>query len=76
MFTNLYNASAKAYVTAIDLRKQLERGDADSSGSTLRTAGVVVLVLAVVAAIGAAVAIAAGQVVAIIGTNQTAPTIP
>jgi membrane protein YqaA with SNARE-associated domain len=76
MFTKLYNTSAKAYVAVADLRKQLERGDADSSGSTLRTAGVVVLVLAVVAAIGAAVAIAAGQVVDIIGTNQVAPTIP
>ena len=35
--------------------KQLERGDADSSGSTMRLAGVVALVLAVVALIAGTV---------------------
>ena len=34
---------------------RLERGDADSGGSTLRTLGVVTLVVLVVAAIGAAI---------------------
>ncbi|HEY3289332.1 MAG TPA: hypothetical protein VGK87_04315 [Anaerolineae bacterium] len=36
------------------LRRSAERGDADSSGSTLRVMGVVALVLAVVAVLGAA----------------------
>ena len=35
--------------------KRLERGDADSSGSTLRTMGIVLLVIAVVSLIGGAV---------------------
>jgi uncharacterized protein YjeT (DUF2065 family) len=34
--------------------KQLERGDADSSGSTLRTLGIVLLVVGVVLIIGGA----------------------
>lgn len=41
--------------------KCLERGDADSSGSTLRTAGVVALVLIVLAVIGGAVALIANR---------------
>ncbi|HEY3289334.1 MAG TPA: hypothetical protein VGK87_04325 [Anaerolineae bacterium] len=35
--------------------KDLERGDADSSGSTLRTVGIVALVLLVVAVLGVAI---------------------
>ncbi len=37
------------------IRRALERGDADSSGSTLRVMGIVVIVLAVVALLGSAV---------------------
>lgn len=37
------------------LLQQAERGDADSSGSTLRVWGVVVLIIAVVLLIGAAI---------------------
>ena len=40
-----------------------ESGDADSSGSTLRTAGVIILVVAVVGAIGGAIFMLAGQIV-------------
>lgn len=36
------------------MRRAVERGDADSSGSTLRVMGVVAIVLAVVAVLGAA----------------------
>jgi len=64
MFDKLYNSMATAYYTARDplaLVQKLERGDADSSGSTLRTIGIVVLVLAVIGVIGAAVMIAGHQ---------------
>ena len=37
------------------IHRALERGDADSSGSTLRVMGIVVIVLAVVALLGSAV---------------------
>lgn len=40
-------------------RRYFESGDADSSGSTLRAAGVIALVLAVVALLGSAVYTAA-----------------
>jgi hypothetical protein len=39
----------------VTMIKQIERGDADSSGSTLRTIGIVVLVVSVVTLIGLAV---------------------
>ena len=45
MFSKLYNSMANAYIAAYDLQRKLERGDADSSGSTMRTAGVVALIL-------------------------------
>ena len=61
MFTNLYNLSGRAFVAVNDFRQKLERGDADSAGSTLRTIGIVTLVLLVVGAIGAAVMVAAGN---------------
>lgn len=67
MFTQIYNTSAKAYIAIEDVKhylsalmQRLERGDADSSGSTLRTVGIVVLVLLVVVLLGAAVMAAAG----------------
>jgi hypothetical protein len=63
MFNNLYLKAANARLTLDEvaanpmaLVKKLERGDADSSGSTMRTAGVVALVLVIFLAIGAAVA--------------------
>ena len=58
MFNKLYPAYIKTAIVAQDLKQTLqkiERGDADSSGSTLRTLGIVVLVLLVVSAIGFAV---------------------
>ena len=58
MFNNLYLKAAlvrMALDNPAEFVKALERGDADSSGSTMRTAGVVALVLAIFLAIGAAV---------------------
>lgn len=59
---SLYNAMADVYIAIDDFKRdpmavvqKLERGDADSSGSTLRTIGIVVLVLSVVMIIGVAV---------------------
>ena len=60
MKTAIYNNLVKVAVIAHNpvgsLVQKLERGDADSSGSTMRTAGVVALVLVIFAAIAAAVA--------------------
>ena len=65
MFNTLYPAYIKTAVAIEDLKQnaskaiaKIERGDADSSGSTLRTLGIVVLVVLVVSAIGVAVATA------------------
>ena len=76
MNTKLNNAIAKMAVVAMDVQKNpmvlvkaLERGDADSSGSTLRTVGIVTLVIAVVILIGAAVMGAGGRAVTRLGTN-------
>ena len=55
MFSKLQDLSIKAYVAKNNLIEKLERGDADSSGSTLRTVGIVALVLIVVAVLGAAI---------------------
>ena len=58
MKTAIYNNLVKVAVIAhnpMSLVQKLERGDADSSGSTMRTAGVVALVLVIFAAIAAAV---------------------
>ena len=66
MFNNLYVKAAAArialdeYTNPALLVKRLERGDADSSGSTMRTAGVVALVLAIFLLIGVAVNALAG----------------
>ena len=61
--SNKFNAmtvNAYVYLTNLmDYVKKLERGDADSSGSTLRTMGIVLLVVAVVLVIGTAVLLAA-----------------
>ena len=55
MFSKLQDLSIKAYIAKTNLIEKLERGDADSSGSTLRTVGVVALVLIVVAVLGIAI---------------------
>ena len=61
MFNNLYLKAAAARIALEEMNnpvywvKKLERGDADSSGSTMRTAGVVALVLAIFLLIGVAV---------------------
>jgi hypothetical protein len=61
--SNKFNAltvNAYVYLTNLmDYVKKLERGDADSSGSTLRTMGIVLLVVAVVLVLGTAVLLAA-----------------
>ena len=65
MSDKFYALTVNAYVyltNLMDYVKKLERGDADSSGSTLRTMGIVLLVLLVVSLIGAAVYYAGGQV--------------
>ncbi len=62
MYSKLYNTLASARIAVEDplaLVRKLERGDADSSGSTLRTVGIVVLVVAVIAVLGGAVILAA-----------------
>ena len=62
MNSKIYNTLASARIAIEDFRQnpmalvnKLERGDADSSGSTLRTVGIVVLVVAVIAVLGLAV---------------------
>ncbi len=58
-------AFAYAYLTGLmQYARRWERGDADSSGSTLRTMGVVFLIVAVVLLIGAAVYSVAPVIVA------------
>ena len=60
MFNTINGYLMLAYLAAQDMKENLERGDSDSAGSTLRTLGIVILVVAVVALIGAAVYAAAG----------------
>ena len=66
MISKLHNSMANVYYGIEDVKrdpmtlvKKLERGDADSSGSTLRTVGIIVLVLSVILVIGAAVLLSA-----------------
>ncbi|HEY3289335.1 MAG TPA: hypothetical protein VGK87_04330 [Anaerolineae bacterium] len=62
MYQKLYTLAAIAYLIQsdpVEFVKNLERGDADSSGSTLRTVGIVALVLLVVAVLGVAIYAAA-----------------
>jgi hypothetical protein len=70
----IYNTMTDVYFTVEDFKhdpkamiQKLERGDADSSGSTLRTIGIVVLVLSVVMIIGAAVILASRDAASKIG---------
>jgi hypothetical protein len=51
-----------ALLATQEMQAKLERGDSDSAGSTLRTLGIVILIVAVVALIGAAVYAAAGVI--------------
>lgn len=51
----LYVAMDEILRNPMALAKRLERGDADSSGSTMRTAGVVALVLAIFGFVAGAV---------------------
>ncbi|MCL4505274.1 MAG: hypothetical protein M1434_12130 [Chloroflexi bacterium] len=64
MFSKLQDLSVNAYLAVADAKtnliEKLERGDADSSGSTLRTVGIVALVLLIVAVLGYAIYTAAG----------------
>lgn len=62
MFNTINGYLMLAYLAAQELKENLERGDSDSAGSTLRTLGIVILVVAVVALIGAAVYAAAGVI--------------
>jgi len=67
MFNNLYLkavAVRMALENPAEFVKALERGDADSSGSTMRTLGVVLLILIIFAALAAAVTAAATQAAA------------
>jgi hypothetical protein len=69
MFNKLYPAYVKTAVALNEMNqmrrnpamlvKKLEHGDADSSGSTLRTLGIVILVVLVVGILGFAVKTAA-----------------
>jgi hypothetical protein len=62
MFNQLYGKMTQVWIAYEDLKrdpvamiKRLERGDADSSGSTMRTAGIVALILAIFLLLGGAV---------------------
>ena len=62
MFNNVYLQAAlvrMALDNPAQIVKMLERGDADSSGSTMRTAGIVALVLVIFGAIATAVSLLA-----------------
>ena len=67
MFNNLYLKAAMvrmALENPVEFVQALERGDADSSGSTMRTLGVVILILSIFAVIAVAVRAAAAQAAA------------
>jgi hypothetical protein len=65
MFDKVYSITIDLYMVLTELKDylyRLEQGDADSSGSTLRTAGVVILVVAVLITVGGAIFTVAGEV--------------
>ena len=77
MFNKINNALTKTAVMIADVKsnpvallKRAQRGDADSGGSTLRTLGVVTLIVVVVAAIGGAIVTASGIVTGAISTTS------
>ncbi len=61
MSNKIYDLSIRAWSAVEQFKTRLERGDADSSGSTLRTVGIVALVLLVVAVLGVAIYSAANS---------------
>ena len=64
MSSKIYDLSIRTWFAVEQLKTRLERGDADSSGSTLRTVGIVALVLLVVAVLGFAIYAAANTAAA------------
>ncbi len=62
-------ALANPAATARALAARLERGDADSAGSTLRTIGVVMVVAAVLSVVGIAVKAAGARAGTCIDSN-------
>jgi hypothetical protein len=65
MFNKFYALTVHTYLLLQEMKDcvhRLERADADSSGSTLRTAGVVILVVAVLITIGKAILTLSGEV--------------
>jgi hypothetical protein len=71
MSTHLYALNSRlAQLQSNQWVKKLEHGDADSSGSTLRTLGIVILVVLIVGIIGYAVQVKGAEASAtIIGTQ-------
>ena len=77
MTNKINSALTKTAILIADVRtnpvammKKLQRGDADSGGSTLRTLGVVTLIVVVVGIIGAAILAASRTVSNAINTSS------
>ena len=77
MTNKINNTLMKTAILIADVRtnpvammKKLQRGDADSGGSTLRTLGVVTLIVVVVGLIGAAILTASKTVSNAINTSS------
>jgi hypothetical protein len=70
MFNRINGYMILAMLAAQEMQAKIERGDSDSAGSTLRTLGIVILIVAVVALIGAAVYAAAGVISGKISTTS------
>jgi hypothetical protein len=77
MFNKINNTLTKTAVMMAEVKsnpvallKRAQRGDADSGGSTLRTLGVVTLIVVVVGLIGAAILGAANVVSGAISTSS------
>lgn len=75
MYDKLYSALVSTRLAVEEVKsnplalvRKLEHGDADSSGSTLRTVGIVLLVVLVVGALGYAVMTAANGAAGSINT--------
>jgi hypothetical protein len=79
MYNKINNTLTKTAVMMAEVKsnpvallKRAQRGDADSGGSTLRTLGVVTLIVVVVGIIGAAILAAANTVGLAINTSSFA----
>ncbi|HEY3289333.1 MAG TPA: hypothetical protein VGK87_04320 [Anaerolineae bacterium] len=70
MPVRIHDYLTRAWLAIWQLKVQLGRGDADSSGSTLRTMGIVALVLLVVAILGVAVYGAASNTASVINSAK------